>query len=68
MTKETGDYKPEVLHVAETAKPAERRIRARIRQAFSPHCHPVQTKTLEDQLLRLIEDYFAAPENKREEV
>ena len=55
--------------MAETAKRvAERRVRARIRQAFSHQRGRVQMKTLEDQVLKLIKDYCAAPEDQREMV
>ena len=47
---------------------AERRVRARIRRAFSQQRGRVQMKTLEDQVLKLIRDYCAAPAAEREMV
>jgi hypothetical protein len=56
--------------VAETKKQlAEKRIRERIRQAFSRHHRSAGTmKAIEDEMVKLIEDYCSAPDSKKEEV
>ena len=60
-----------LLPVAEPLnRTPEQRVRARIRRTFSQRAtgRRPNMKALEDQVLKLIKDYCAAPPDKKEEV